>query len=86
MGEIMKHINITNADIVRSMSDEVKHNLATQCLLNNVEPEDFIEPIKNIFNSTINFAIDICNNFFETPAGKEYLNMRKKIEMLGDEK
>ena len=53
MGEIMKHINITNADIVRSMSDEVKHNLATQCLLNNVEPEDFIEPIKNIFNSRI---------------------------------
>lgn len=82
----MKHINITNADIVKSMNDETKHNLANYCILNNIEPKDIIEPVKNIANSTINFAIDVCNYYFETQAGKEYLNMRKKIDMLGDDK
>lgn len=79
----MKHINITNADIVKGMSDETKHNLANQCIANKIEPEDIIETVKNISNATINFAIDICNNYFESPAGKEYLNMRKKIENIG---
>lgn len=79
----MNHINITNADIVKNMSDETKHNLANHCIVNKIEPEDVIEPIKNVANVTINFAIDICNNFLETPAGKEYLNMRKKIENIG---
>lgn len=79
----MKNINITNADIVNCMTDEQKHNLANQCVLNCIEPKDVIEPVKNIANSTINFAIDLCNEFFETSTGKEYLNMRKKIEMLG---
>ncbi len=81
----MEHINITNADIVKGMNDEIKHKLANYCILNNKEPKDIIEPVKNIANSTINFAIDICNCFFETPAGKEYLNMRKKIDMIGRE-
>lgn len=79
----MNHINITNADIVKSMSDELKHNFANHCIANKIEPEDVIEPIKNVANATINFAIDICNNYFESPAGKEYLNMRKKIENIG---
>ena len=39
----MKNINITNADIVKSMSDEMKHNFANQCILNKIEPEDVIE-------------------------------------------
>ena len=30
----MKNINITNADIVKGMSDEMKHNLANHCVLN----------------------------------------------------
>ena len=55
----MKNINITNADIVKSMSDEMKHNFANQCILNKIEPEDVIESIKNIVNPTINFAIDL---------------------------
>lgn len=79
----MKHINITNADMVKNMSDETKHNLANYCILNNIEPKDVIEPVKNAANSTINFAIDLCNKYFESPAGKKYLNMRNKIEMLG---
>ena len=44
---MIKHINITNADIV------------------------------------VNCVIDLCNNYFETPAGKEYLQMRKSIEKIG---
>ena len=78
----MKNINITNEDIVKSMSDEMKHNFANQCILNKIEPENVIEPIKNIANQTINFAIDLCNKYFETPAGKEYLEMRRKIDNI----
>ncbi len=78
----MKKINITNADIVKSIDDETKHNLANYCMLNNIEPKDIIEPIKNITNSTINFAIDLCNKYFETPTGKEYLRIRSEIEKL----
>lgn len=79
----MKHINITNKDIVKNMSDEQKHVLATQCFLSDLDTKDIIEPIKNIANSTINFAIDICNVYFETPEGKKYLENRAKIERLG---
>ena len=78
----MKNINITNADIVKSMSDEMKHNFANHCIANKVNPEDIIETIKNIVNTTINFAIDLCNKYFETPAGKEYLEMRRKIDNI----
>lgn len=79
----MKHIDITVQDIVKSMDNETKHNLANQCILNKIEPEEIIQPICNIANATINFAIDLCNAYFETPAGKEYLDMRKKIDYLG---
>ncbi len=78
----MKNINITNADIVKSMSDEVKHNFANHCIANKVEPEDVIETIKNIVNQTLNFAINLCNKYFETPAGKEYIEMRRKIDNI----
>ncbi len=79
----MNHINITSADIVKNMSDETKHNFAIQCIANKIEPEDVINSIKNIANATVNCAIDLCNNYFESPIGKEYLNMRKKIENIG---
>lgn len=80
----MNHINITNKDVVKCMSNEQKHILATQCTLNNIEPKEIIEPIKNIANSTINFAIDICNSYFKTPEGRKYLENRAKIEKLGE--
>lgn len=80
----MKHINITNADIVKGMSDELKHNFANHCIVDKIEPEDVIELIKNVANATINFAIDICNNYFESSAGKEYLNMRERIDRMGE--
>ena len=76
---------MTNADIVKSMSDEAKHKFANYCIVNKVEPEDVIETIKNIVNPTINFAIDLCNKYFETPAGKEYLQMRKRIDKIGSD-
>ena len=78
----MKNINITNADIVNSMSDEVKHKFANYCIVEEVDPKDVIEKIKNIINPTINFAIDLYNKYFETPAGKEYLEMRKRIDNI----
>ena len=80
----MKHINITNADIVKNMTDEQKHNLANICNANKTEPEEVISLIKNVMNATINFAIDICNNYFKSPIGKEYLKMRKNIERIGE--
>lgn len=78
----MKHVNITNADIVKTMTNKEKHNLAIQCSLNDLEPKDVIESIKNTANLTINFAIDICNCYFETPVGKKYLENRAKIDKL----
>lgn len=79
----MKHVDITIKDIVKSMNNETKHNLANQCILNKVEPEEIIQPICDIANETINFAIDLCNAYFESPVGKEYLDMRNKIDYLG---
>lgn len=81
----MKHINITNADIIKVMSEQQKHDFANQCIANNTEPEEVISLVKNVANSTINFAIDLCNNYFKTPAGQEYLNMRKKIDKIGSD-
>lgn len=80
----MKHINITNADIVKSMSDETKHNFANYCIINKMQPEETIELVKNVTNWVVNSAIDICNNYFESPAGKEYLNMRERIDRMGE--
>ncbi len=80
----MKHVNITNADIVKSMSSEQKHDFANYCIANGIKPEEVIEPIKKIANITINCAINLCNKYFESPAGKEYLNMRKRIDRIGE--
>lgn len=80
---MIKHINITNADIVKSMSDETKHNFANHCIINKVQPEETIELVKNVTNGMVNCVIDLCNNYFETPAGKEYLQMRKRIDKIG---
>lgn len=80
----MKHINITNADIVKEMTDEQKHNLANICIVNKTKPEEVISLIKNVMNVTINSAIDICNDYFKSPIGKEYLKMRENIERIGE--
>lgn len=79
----MKHINIKNADIVKNMSNETKHRFANQCLADKTQPEEVIELVKNVTNGVVNCVIDLCNIYFETPAGKEYLQMRKRIEKIG---
>jgi hypothetical protein len=79
----MKHINITNADIVKKMTDEQKHNLANICNANKTEPEEIISLIKNVANATINSVIDICNNYFKSPIGKEYLKVMENIGKIG---
>lgn len=81
----MKHISITNKDIVKAMTEQQKHDFTNRCIANNTEPEEVILLIKNVANSTLNFAIDLCNNYFKTPAGQEYLNMRKKIDKIGSD-
>lgn len=78
----MEHINITNADIVKNLDENDKHNMANYCLANNITPEDIVEPIKNIVNFTINTAIDIGNIYLNSSMGKKYLNIRKDIENL----
>lgn len=79
----MEHINITNADIVKKMTDEQKHNLANICIANKTKPEEVISLIKNVVNVTINSAIDICNNYFKSPIGKEYLKVMENIGKIG---
>ena len=80
----MKHTNITNADIVKNMSDDAKHNLACHCINNGMAPEEFINNIRKVTVNFVNCAIDLCNDFFKTSAGKEYLNMRERIDRMGE--
>lgn len=80
----MNNVNITSSDIVKSMTDENKDQLAKYCIANHIEPENIIEPISKAINGAINAGIDLINNYFETPEGKQYLNMRKKIENIGN--
>ena len=79
----MKAINITKQDLVKTMSDSNKHKLALYCQIYNVSPEDFIDNMCEYINLYLNTGTKICNLYFESPAGKKYLNMRNKIEMLG---
>ena len=76
---------MTNADIVKSMSDEAKHNFANYCIINKVQPEETIDLVKNVINGVVNCTIDLCTNYFATPAGKEYLQMRKRIDKIGSD-
>lgn len=79
----MKHINITPGDIVNCMSEDTKHSFAIGCLVYQTDPDEVLEKISRIITNYINFSIDVCNSFLESPAGKEYLNMRKKIDNIG---
>ena len=48
---MIKHINITNADIVKSMSDETKHNFANHCIINKIfHCSSFFMIIRNMLN------------------------------------
>lgn len=79
----MKHIIITSRNIVNSMPDDTKHSFTLHCLVNRTDPEEMLENISRIITNSINSVIDLCNDFFETPTGKEYLEIRRKIENIG---
>lgn len=79
----MKAINITKQDLVKSMTDEQKHRLALSCQLHNVSVEETLDLMKNILNSTLSIASDLTDIYFESPAGKDYLEKRKEIEEIG---
>ena len=59
----MKHINITNADIVKNMSDDAKMELTTKmyytrtndgkihlCKCGDLTPKEYVDKYKNIYN------------------------------------
>ena len=79
----MKAINITKQDLVKNMTDEQKHRLALGCQLNDISVEETLDLMKNILNSTLSIASDLTDIYFESPAGKDYLEKRKEIEKIG---
>lgn len=79
----MEYINITNTDIVKGMTENQKHNLAMACIVSKTEPEEVISLVKNMVNLTINLSIDLCNNYLKLTKGKQYLEMREKINNCG---
>ncbi len=79
----MKAINITKQDLVKTMSDSNKYKLALYCQIHNVSPEDFIDNMCEYINIYLNTGIEICNLYFDSPLGKDYLEKRKKIEEIG---
>ena len=79
----MKRVNITSADIVKCMDNNQKDWLTKKCLADGIEPEPLLDTMSKITTAAVNCCIDLVNVYFESPAGKEYLNMRKKIEYIG---
>ena len=79
----MNKIEITKQDLVKSMTDEQKHRLALSCQLNDISVEETLDLMKNILNSTLSIASDLTDIYFESPAGKDYLEKRKEIEEIG---
>lgn len=79
----VEYIKITKQDIVKSMSDEQKHNLAIACQLNNTSVDETLDLVKNVLNGALKVTVDCCNVYFQTPEGKDYLEKRKEIEKIG---
>ena len=78
-------LKITKQDIVKNMTDEQKHNLAVACQLNGTSVNETLDLVKNVYNGVFKVAVDCCNVYFQTPAGKDYLEKRKEIEKIGME-
>ena len=79
----MNKINITKQDLVKSMTNEQKHRLALECQLHDISVEETLDLMKNIVNGTLAIASDLSDIYFESPAGKDYLEKRKEIEEIG---
>ena len=79
----MNKIEITKQDLVKNMTDEQKHRLALGCQLNDISVEETLDLMERVANKSLNTGIEICNLYFESPAGKDYLEKRKEIEKIG---
>lgn len=65
------------------MSDENKDRFARLCIVHQVNPESILDNNAKIITNLTNLCIEFVNNYFETPEGKAYLEMRKRIENIG---
>lgn len=79
----MNKIEITKQDLVKNMTDEQKHRLALECSLRNISVEETLDLMGRIANKSINDALALTKIYFESPAGKDYLEKRKEIEEIG---
>lgn len=81
----MNKISITKQDLVKNMTDEQKHRLALECQLHDISVEETLDIIERVVNKSLNEAIYLTKLYFESPAGKDYLEKRKEIEKIGME-
>lgn len=81
----MNKINITKQDLVKNMTDEQKHRLALECSLRNISVEETLDLMERVVNKSLDEAIKLTKLYFESSAGKDYLEKRKEIEKIGME-
>lgn len=81
----MNKISITKQDLVKNMSDDQKHRLALECSLRNISVEETLDLMERVANKSLNEAIYLTKLYFESSAGKDYLEKRKEIEKIGTE-
>ena len=79
----MKAINITKQDLVKNMTDEQKHRLTLSCQLHDISIEETLDLMERVVNKSLDEAIKLTKLYFESPAGKDYLEKRKEIEKIG---
>ena len=79
----MNKINITKQDLIKNMSDNQKHRLALECSLRNISVEETLDLMERVANKSINDVLVLTKLYFESPAGKDYLEKRKEIEKIG---
>ena len=79
----MKAINITKQDLVKNMTDEQKHRLTLSCQLHDISIEETLDLMERVVNKSLDEAIKLTKLYFESPAGKDYLEKRKEIKKIG---
>lgn len=79
----MKAIHITKQDLVKNMTDEQKHRLTLSCQLHDISIEETLDLMERVVNKSLDEAIKLTKLYFESPAGKDYLEKRKEIEKIG---
>ena len=74
---------ITKQMLVKSMSDTNKHEIALYCQIHNLSVEEILDNMCEYINLSIDTGLKICNLYFDSPPGKDYLEKRKEIEKIG---